>query len=126
MDIAVLIAAVEGASSARWTTLSIITHEPATNAVKYGALAASHGSLAVTWRLAPGGGVELAWEEAASPPRFESAPNGFGTSLIDNAVRQIGGQILREWRAEGLRRRISSPDDRNEAPETLLVQPALS
>lgn len=89
--------------------LALVIHELATNAAKYGALSTPSGSLRVEWRE-QGERLELTWEEEGGP-RTGDAPGepGFGTKLIDETVRQLGGAIRHSWEARGLRVKLSVP-----------------
>jgi PAS domain S-box-containing protein len=85
---------------------AMAVHELATNAVKYGALSAPGGRVAVTWTLegGPAGKLHLRWAERGGPP-VEAAParHGFGTRVLDGTVRgQLGGTIVLSWNASGL------------------------
>lgn len=94
------------------TPLALIANELATNAMKYGALQAPGGRVDVSTR-SKGGRLELVWSEhgAGVPaPRALGGGEGFGTTLVDNAVaRQLGGSLSREWSADGLVVRIGLP-----------------
>jgi two-component sensor histidine kinase len=85
--------------------LSMALHELATNATKYGALAASGGRVAVSWRVDRESGLlRLRWEERGGP-RFHAPPErrGFGSRVIEATVQdQLGGRVERRWEAEGL------------------------
>jgi PAS domain S-box-containing protein len=75
---------------------AMAVHELATNAVKYGALSAPGGRVAVTWTLegGPAGKLHLRWAERGGPP-VEGPPSqrGFGTRVLDGTVRgQLGGR----------------------------------
>ncbi|MBL6079968.1 hypothetical protein JMJ56_18260 [Belnapia sp. T18] len=61
--------------------LSMVLHELATNAAKYGALSVPGGRLEVSWRRdPPAGPLRLRWQEHDGPP----APRrGFGSTLIE-------------------------------------------
>lgn len=67
-------------------TLALALHELATNAVKYGSLSVSHGSVTVHWNLAHNGSGEryltLLWKETGGPPVEEPIRAGFGSRLI--------------------------------------------
>jgi two-component sensor histidine kinase len=82
--------------------LALAIHELATNAVKYGALAAGDGRLSVSWRLVDDLLV-LDWIEDANrsidPPR----KTGFGSRVIASSVEgQLNGRISADWRERGL------------------------
>jgi two-component sensor histidine kinase len=83
-------------------SLGMVLHELATNAVKYGALSAD-GTVHVDWRIDDNGSLMLVWEETGGPPTSEPASKGTGTGIMKGAVRQLGGELFREWTPEGLR-----------------------
>ncbi len=83
--------------------LSMISHELATNAAKYGALSMPGGRIAVTW-LQRDGRFALEWRESG-PGLVVTAPGrrGFGSLLIDRLARhQLGGTSSIEYRPDGL------------------------
>ncbi|MHA6346318.1 PAS domain S-box protein [Roseivivax sp. CAU 1761] len=90
--------------------LSMIIHELATNAVKYGSLSAPGGSIAVTWTLTEQ--LEIVWTERGGPEVSEPETIGFGSRLMAGAAKQIGGSVEHFWPKEGLRCRISVPAER--------------
>lgn len=85
------------------TPIALVFHELATNAAKYGALSSDTGSVAIAIE-AHGDDVHVRWTEKGGPE--VAAPplrSGFGSRLTELSVRQqLGGQIDREWRSEGL------------------------
>jgi PAS domain S-box-containing protein len=82
--------------------LSMIVHELATNAVKYGSLSQAEGALAVTWERLPGRAVRLVWQED-SPAEIEAPrEGGFGSRLIAQLMGQLRGGVRYEWRPNGL------------------------
>ena len=46
----------------------------------------------------------LVWRERGGPSVIEpTASTGFGSQLVEmSAVRQLGGEVAREWKPEGL------------------------
>jgi PAS domain S-box-containing protein len=92
------------------TPLALLFHELATNAAKYGALAAPEGRVQVEGRI-DGDLYWLTWmevggEEVAGAPGSE----GFGTRLIGLSVEgQLGGTIERRWKRTGLEVELSVP-----------------
>lgn len=83
--------------------IALITHELATNALKYGALSAVDGRVAISWQ-ADDAGLTLVWEESGGP-KVTSAPAslGFGSTLIKRIVTgQFGGCIEQQWKESGL------------------------
>lgn len=81
--------------------ISLLLHELATNANKYGAFARDGGHLSVTWKLIQHQ-VALEWREAGGPPVAEPTREGFGSTLKNRVVRQINGSITRRWEPTGL------------------------
>jgi len=90
-------------------SLALVLHELATNASKYGALARPEGRLSVTWSWNADGALHLVWREAVgvriAPPRRR----GFGSTLIENAVKQAAARVALDWRPEGLEVRLDIP-----------------
>lgn len=81
--------------------VSMILHELATNACKYGALSGPDGRVALAWTLAPQR-LSLTWAETGGPAVTAPVATGFGARLIEQLTRQLDGEVLLDWRAEGL------------------------
>ncbi|WP_430426229.1 PAS domain-containing protein [Phenylobacterium sp.] len=97
------------------TSVALVVHELATNAMKYGALSTSAGRVDVEVVVGPPM-VQMIWRERGSP-RGPGAPpvelKGFGSVLVENAVtRQLAGRYTRDWRAEGIVVDMTFPADR--------------
>ncbi|SFP56063.1 sensor histidine kinase [Sphingomonas rubra] len=93
------------------TPLSLLFHELATNATKYGALSTELGEASVSIDQADGR-VILRWVEQGGPRVVApaDAANGFGSQLIElSAVRQLGGTIARDWAESGVTVTIDVP-----------------
>lgn len=91
------------------TPLALVFHELATNAAKYGSLSIPEGQVQIRC-LSRTETVELHWRETGGPVVTAPPGEGFGSKLIElSAVRQLGGQVTREWAPEGLRLKISIP-----------------
>jgi len=106
-----------GASAA--LRLSLILHELATNATKYGALSVPEGRVRLEWHVEAGGRrgeqLVLRWHEHHGPPVKPPTRTGFGTKLIDMGL--IGGcKVERRYPPEGvqvdLRVSVAHLDDR--------------
>lgn len=88
--------------------LSLVFNELSTNAVKYGALASTSGSVSircgVNANTAGGRIVELEWIEADGVgPTMPPTTTGFGTQLIEMSIRDtLKGTIARRWEQGGL------------------------
>ena len=92
------------------TTLALILHEQATNAIKYGALSNEDGAVHV--HCASSGGLfEIVWEERGGGPAAADAPSktGFGTTTVSSGIDSLDGTIATEWEAEGLRVTLAMP-----------------
>jgi two-component sensor histidine kinase len=88
--------------------MGLILYELATNAAKYGALRASGGTLAVTWRRLAHGPVELNWEERPNEPvgdgdGAEAGEAGVGSQVLDAMAQRLDATLQREMTPEGLR-----------------------
>jgi two-component sensor histidine kinase len=93
-------------------TLALTCHELATNAAKYGALSQSNGRLHVTWRSEPDGTGEvllIRWREEGGPPVSQPKRRGFGSRLIEQSMKALGGTAKMEYASKGLRCDIRMP-----------------
>lgn len=91
--------------------LSMILHELYTNAIKYGALCTTEGSIALDWQR-KGEVIELVWAESGPPCTPDTQRSGFGQRMIAMAVEtDLGGEIERNWRPDGLVATIRFPVD---------------
>ena len=89
--------------------LALVVHELATNAMKYGALSAPDGFLAVSWHL-DGDELEITWREKMRREGKEpSNTKGFGTQLIDAMIRDLKGHVYRTFDETGFTCRIVVP-----------------
>ena len=84
-------------------SLSLAIHELATNAAKYGAFKTISGHVAVGWRQASDGGVELAWVETGGPLVEQPKRRGFGSTLIERALgMETGGHAVVHYMRTGV------------------------
>jgi chemotaxis family two-component system sensor kinase Cph1 len=84
-------------------SLSLAVHELATNAAKYGALTVPGGHVAVAWRPAADGGVELSWSEIGGPLVEQPKRRGFGSTLIERALAmETGGRSIVHYMRTGV------------------------
>lgn len=91
------------------TPLALVFHELATNAAKYGSLSIPEGRVQIRCS-SRAESVELDWCETGGPVVTAPPGEGFGSKLIElSAVRQLGGQVTRDWATEGLRLNITIP-----------------
>ncbi len=85
------------------TTLALVVHELATNAIKYGALSTVTGTLDVSC-TADDSHVVVLWTEKGGPlvQKIQGQP-GFGSKLVNRSITdQLGGSIDFEWQTDGL------------------------
>lgn len=83
-----------GLAARELTALSLLLHEWATNASKYGVLGPVAGRLDVSWMLQTDGAVELVWNEIYDEPfTLKEAEPGFGSTLIETSSSQLNGAI---------------------------------
>jgi two-component sensor histidine kinase/integral membrane sensor domain MASE1 len=79
-------------------SISMVIHELATNAAKYGALSTPHGRVSVRWTIdrdaADEEVLDLVWKESGGPPVTVPEREGFGTSTIRGLLPyEIGGRV---------------------------------
>ena len=88
-------------------SVSLVLHELATNAAKYGALSVPTGQVRLSWHVEPvgeGRRVHLRWEERGGPPVTAPRTAGFGTQLIRRAFGfELDGTADLTFEPEGLR-----------------------
>jgi two-component sensor histidine kinase len=92
--------------------LSMVLHELATNAAKYGALSTRRGDIEITWRVTGDieKSIELVWQERGGPQVKAKTSTGFGTKLIERVVRHdLDGNAKIDFDPAGVRWRIGFP-----------------
>jgi PAS domain S-box-containing protein len=91
--------------------LALAIHELATNALKYGALSAPEGKVALRWSCVPGPRGEefiLTWKESGGPPPVKPNQEGFGTRVVQfAAAREKAGEVNLNYQPDGLLCRIA-------------------
>jgi two-component sensor histidine kinase len=94
-------------------SLTLMMHELATNATKYGALSTLEGNVSVGWKVIENSQepqFSLLWRESGGPTVTPPTRRGFGTSLIEQGLAsQVNGTVLLEYLAAGLECRLSAP-----------------
>lgn len=94
-------------------SVSLVLHELATNAAKYGALSVPEGRVHLSWQLEhadEGERLRLHWEERGGPPVTAPQQTGFGTQLIRRAFRfELNGTADLAFEPEGLRLEATLP-----------------
>jgi PAS domain S-box-containing protein len=84
--------------------LSLVLHELATNARKYGALLNPGGRVSIDWTVRSGEErrLSLRWRDRGGPPVSVPDSRGFGTSLIEESLRAHAGTASIHYEREGL------------------------
>jgi two-component sensor histidine kinase len=85
------------------TTLALVVHELATNALKYGSLSTAGGMLDLSCHI-DGRDLVIIWTETGGPPVVAPmSKNGFGSKLLKRGISgQLGGSIAFDWSKEGV------------------------
>jgi two-component sensor histidine kinase len=91
--------------------LSMIVHEMATNAAKYGALSNDTGTVELGWRVITEQSVSkvktekltMTWNESGGPLVAAPVRRGFGSRLIERSARdQLGGEATVDFLPRGV------------------------
>src|ERR1700687_2721588 len=86
--------------------LSMILHEMATNAAKYGALSNDTGTVALDWEVITENGkpkLRLIWAEAGGPHVVAPVQRGFASRLIERSARdQLDGEATVDFLPRGV------------------------
>jgi two-component sensor histidine kinase len=86
--------------------LSMIVHEIATNAAKYGALSNDTGTVTLDWEVLTENArpnLRLIWTETGGPHVTAPIQRGFGSRLIERSARdQLGGEATVDFLPRGV------------------------
>jgi len=86
--------------------LSMIVHEIATNAAKYGALSNDSGTATLDWEVITENDkpkLRMIWTETGGPPVTSPVQRGFGSRLIERSARdQLGGEATVDFLPRGV------------------------
>lgn len=93
-------------------SLGMVIHELCTNAVKYGALSVPTGRVRISWAVDDNGAFMLKWEEQGAPGIAPPVRKNIGNAVILAAVRQLHGEVFRDWKEDGLRCTLLCSADR--------------
>lgn len=86
--------------------LSLMLHELATNAAKYGALSNPEGDVRIVWQVIDGT-LRLQWRERGGPAVAEPRRTGFGSRLIDRGLGR--GVVARRYPPAGVEVDVTVP-----------------
>ena len=82
--------------------LSLVLHELATNATKYGALSNLTGHVELTWREQDER-IHVDWTEHGGPPVTKPEREGFGTKVVSRAFTpEFEAEVAFDYRPDGL------------------------
>ena len=94
-------------------SLSLIIHELATNAAKYGALSTPSGRVRIVWTIGGEPGeedVQLIWQELGGPPVTPPTRKGFGTRLIERGFAgSVSGKVVTIYPPKGAVCTLTAP-----------------
>ncbi|MFH6783877.1 MULTISPECIES: PAS domain S-box protein [Methylobacterium] len=93
-------------------SLSLMTHELATNAVKYGALRHPDGYVTLDWTVSASAAPVLAlrWQEHGGPRVTPPARKGFGSRLIERGLAgTVDGEVATHFLPEGVVCTLTAP-----------------
>ena len=71
--------------------LALVVHELGMNALKYGALSNGEGRISISWQLSQKGELHFLWQETGGPYVNPPQRRGFGSTLVERALRGSGG-----------------------------------
>lgn len=83
-------------------SLTLVFHELATNAAKYGSFSSHDGLLNVSWEMREQR-LTMLWDETGGPSISPPTTQGFGTRLLEAALRGYDGQTQLQFLPTGLR-----------------------
>ena len=88
-------------------TMTLLVHELATNAAKYGALSVESGVVSIYWSVS-NHVLELFWRETGGPLVAQPIHHGFGLRLISGAMDQFEGATETTFESSGLICRVKA------------------
>lgn len=90
-------------------TLSLVIHELATNAAKYGALSVSSGRVEIDWQIAKDQ-FTLKWLEIDGPATQSPARPGFGSIILTSVVgSELKCEPALDYRSSGFQYQLDCP-----------------
>jgi two-component sensor histidine kinase len=93
-------------------SFALIVHELATNASKYGALSVAAGNLTVQGKTGRSGEdmedvFNFCWSEWNGPEVLKPSRRGFGSTVLLDAVKTLGGEAQIDYAPAGVRYELS-------------------
>jgi len=94
-------------------SLTMVLHELAANAARFGSLSVLEGHVALSWiaeQREDGPHLVIGWRESSGPKVTPPARKGFGMRLIERSVAQeLGGKVEFHFEPLGLRANLDVP-----------------
>ncbi len=104
---------------------ALITHELATNALKYGALSTPNGRISIEGkidRLNGSGTFSFAWRETEGPPVTVPTRTGFGSIILLDSAKRFSQSVVLDYAPQGLRYELELLLSEIEASKNLAKQ----
>ncbi len=89
--------------------MGLLLHEMATNAVKYGALSNSTGEVILSLEPVSEARAAFVWRETGGPKVSPNIKPGFGTRLMQQALRPQNGEVKFAFEPQGFNARAEFP-----------------
>ena len=89
-------------SSRILTALTLLVHELATNALKYGAFSSPEGTLKLNWSISEDRELDVHWIEYTPNFKPSEHKDGFGSRLVKLATQQLQGNVEQSMTTTGL------------------------
>jgi PAS domain S-box-containing protein len=105
---------------------ALVIHEPATNAMKYGALSVPKGRVSIDCnvRRAKGDGtLTFSWKELGGPTVSAPKRKGFGSTILLDGAKPFGAKVSLNYEPKGLRYELRFPLSAVEAANKTLGLP---
>jgi two-component sensor histidine kinase len=102
--------------------VGLVLHELGTNARKYGALSSATGQITIDWQIVRRDGplsVRMIWVEQKGPPVTKPVNTGFGSKLLEYALRKAGGQISVNYETSGFVCHMLIPIERHNSSKSI-------
>lgn len=95
-------------STSTITPLTLLLHELATNAVKYGSLGHESGRVDLNWSTDEDGALILQWQEV-NGPKVTAPAQTKGSKIVQDLVQMSGGTLQLDWSETGLGAKLRLP-----------------
>jgi len=91
--------------------IGMALHELSTNALKYGSLSSTAGTVLVDWETtADGKSFKIRWTEKGGPLVSPPEHKGFGRTVIERmAALSVGGSVELDYAPEGMQWQLTAP-----------------